>query len=494
VCYTHHALDQFLEDLLNMGIPDEDIVRLGSVNKATPRTRCLAIRQATSSVKLSREQCQILDMARKESSDEGDRLRDVSKNLEQGKFSKDDVLEHLEFRSAGPPFYSAFEVPNEQGEMVKVGKKGKAADRFYLLDRWWRGNDAGIFEEIATAFPEVWGMKPADRIKTQRSWESEMLNDRLDAFRTAGARYHDALDRISSVYMEKDLVILRQKRVIACTTTAAAKYVQSLKSVYPGVLLVEEAGEILESHILTALGPDTKQLILIGDHEQLRPKVHHDLSVEKGDGYDLNRSLFERLVLRGYPHHSLHQQHRMRPELAEFVRNLTYPGLVDAERTKNRPDIRGLQSNIVFLNHTQHEVDMEHVPDFKDTSSPSSKRNPFEAKMTLKCIRYLGQQDYKTDHIVVLTPYLGQLRLLMDEIGKYNDPVLNDLDSHDLVRAGLMPAGTAKVGKPRIRISTIGKSLHTRPITDFPFINHVFRFQRSYTNKSKTISKAKKGI
>lgn len=138
-----------------------------------------------------------------------------------------------------------------------------------------------------------------------------MLNDRLDAVRTSGTRYHDALDRISSLYMEKDLVILRQKRVIACTTTAAAKYLQSLKSLYPGVLLVEEAGETLESHILTALGPDTKQLILIGEHRQLRPKVHHDLSVEKGDGYDLNRSLFERLVLRGHPHHSLHQQHRM---------------------------------------------------------------------------------------------------------------------------------------------------------------------------------------
>ena len=459
VCYTHHALDQFLEDLLNMGIPDEDIVRLGSVKKATPRTRCLAIRQAMSSVKLSREQCQILDMARQESSDEADRLRDAFTNLEQAKFSKNDILEYLEFRSAGPPFYSAFEIPNERGDMVKIGNKGKAVDRFYLLDRWWRGKDAGIFKNIAASYPGVWGMKLADRVQAQRIWESEMLNDCLDAVRTSGTRYHDALDRISSVYMEKDLVILRQKRVIACTTTAAAKYVQTLKSAYPGVLLVEEAGEILESHILTALGPDTKQLILIGDHKQLRPKVHHDLSVEKGDGYDLNRSLFERLVLRGYPHHSLHQQHRMRPELAEFVRNLTYPDLVNAAGTKNRPDVRGLQDNIVFLNHTQHEVDMNNVPDWKDTTSPSSKHNPFEAKMVLKCVRYLGQQDYKTDNIVVLTPYLGQLRLLMDELSKDNDPVLNDLDSHDLVRAGLMPAETAKVGKPQIRISTVGKFL-----------------------------------
>ena len=460
-----------------MGIPDKDVVRLGSANKATTRTQSLAIKQATYNVKLRREQCQMLDMARQESSAEGDRLRDAFANLGPANFSKDDILEHLEFRSEGPPFYSAFETPNEQGGMVRVGKRGKAVDRFYLLDRWWRGKDAGMFKKNAAAFPGVWEMKSADRVKAQRAWDSEMLNDHLEAVRTSGTGYQDALERISSVYMERDLVILRQKRVIACTTTAAAKYVQCLKSVYPGVLLVEEAGEILESHILTALGPDTKQLILIGDHKQLRPKVHHDLSVEKGSGYDLNRSLFERLVLRGYPHKSLHQQHRMRPELAEFVRDLTYPDLVDAARTKNRPNIRGLQDNMVFLNHTQHEIDMNNVPDWKDTTSPSSKNNPFEAKMALKCVRYLGQQNYKTDSIVVLTPYLGQLRLLIDELGKDNDPVLNDLDSHDLVRAGLMPAETAKIGKPQLRISTIGK----------------FSFNaRSHAHKSKIIFKATK--
>ena len=40
-----------------------------------------------------------------------------------------------------------------------------------------------------------------------------------------------------------------------------------LGAVSPDVVLVEEAGEILESHILTALTPKTKQLILIGDHK-----------------------------------------------------------------------------------------------------------------------------------------------------------------------------------------------------------------------------------
>jgi superfamily I DNA and/or RNA helicase len=222
--------------------------------------------------------------------------------------------------------------------------------------------------------------------------------------------------------MEKDLMIIRQKRIIACTTTAAAKYVQALQSVAPGILLVEEAGEILESHILTALGPETKQLMLIGDHKQLRPKAHHDLSVEKGDGYDLNRSLFERLILRDYPHQILSQQHRMRPELSALVRQLTYPGLIDAPKTQNRPNLRGFTDNLVFLNHEEREMEMADVPNWRDATSASSKKNLFEAQMTLKCVRYLGQQGYRTDEIAVLTPYLGQLRLYSMSWGRTMTP------------------------------------------------------------------------
>ena len=41
---------------------------------------------------------------------------------------------------------------------------------------------------------------------------------------------------------------------------------------YLQVVIVEEAGEVFEAHILASLAPATEHLILIGDHEQLRPK------------------------------------------------------------------------------------------------------------------------------------------------------------------------------------------------------------------------------
>ena len=261
-----------------------------------------------------------------------------------------------------------------------------------------------------------------------------------------------------NLHREKNRKILESKSIIGCTTTGAANFVQSIQAVSPEIVLVEEAGEILESHILTALSPNTEQLILIGDHKQLRPKVHYDLSQAKDAGYDLDISMFERLVLKGYPHQTLSLQHRMRPEFSMLIRKLTYPQLSDANSTKGRPNLRGFQSNLVFVDHNHVEDGLQHVIDPRDALTGSSKQNEFEARMTLKCVKYLGQQGYGTDKIVVLTPYVAQLRLLFDILGKENDPVLNDLDTHDLVRAGLMPSATARLQKRRINLSSIGDS------------------------------------
>jgi superfamily I DNA and/or RNA helicase len=179
------------------------------------------------------------------------------------------------------------------------------------------------------------------------------------------------------------------------------------------------------------------------------------LQIEKGDGYDLNMSMFERLVLKGYPHGTLSAQHRMRPEISALVRHLTYPDLVDAPRTQNRPDLIGVRDNIVFINHDRPEDESPQVANSPKFAS-SSKQNTHEVKMVLKIVRYLGQQGYRTDNLVVLTPYLGQLQNLRLALAIDTDPVLNDLDSHDLLQAGLTSPATAKLNKKPIRLATIG--------------------------------------
>ncbi|CAM9365166.1 unnamed protein product, partial [Laminaria digitata] len=63
-----------------------------------------------------------------------------------------------------------------------------------------------------------------------------------------------------------------------------------------------------------------------GDHKQLRPKVEqYSLRAESGRGFDLNVSLFERLVNSGYPHTTLELQHRMPPEVRSYYVYFCYP-------------------------------------------------------------------------------------------------------------------------------------------------------------------------
>lgn len=105
---------------------------------------------------------------------------------------------------------------------------------------------------------------------------------------------------------------------------------------------------------------------------------NYHLTVEKDEGYDLNRSLFERLILRGYPHRTLMEQHRMRPEIADLVRHITYPELRDSPSTENRPDVRGIGDNVVFINHNKPEDEDAVIQERKaDEMGKSSKQNTY---------------------------------------------------------------------------------------------------------------------
>ncbi|CAN0509692.1 unnamed protein product, partial [Discosporangium mesarthrocarpum] len=65
--------------------------------------------------------------------------------------------------------------------------------------------------------------------------------------------------------------------------------------------------------------------------------------VESGCGFDLNVSLFERLIRGGFPHTTLELQHRMPPEVSRLVKEMTYPQLRDGPKTCNRPSLRGIR-------------------------------------------------------------------------------------------------------------------------------------------------------
>ena len=71
------------------------------------------------------------------------------------------------------------------------------------------------------------------------------------------------------------------------------------------IVIVEEAAAIFEAHIVTALSTRCEHLILIGDHVQLRPSPSvYRLAVK----YNIDVSLFERLIRNGFPNVRLNIQ------------------------------------------------------------------------------------------------------------------------------------------------------------------------------------------
>lgn len=456
ICFTNHALDQFLEDLMDIGIPSTAMLRLGG--KSTDRTKPLMIREQAGS-KLDPTQWAQINRLKPQLERDETRLHDAFNRFKATNVQTRHLMEYLEFSSEDLPFFDAFTVPEDQENgMTRVGKKGKALDTFYLLDQWIRGaKNAGVLQHLQPegAAP-VWEMSPESRRAALVRWQTAILNDLVNEIRDIGRQYNQGHGELDRVFTERDAGIIQTKRIIACTTNGAAKYFSAIQTASPRVVLVEEAGEILESHILTSLGPQTEQLIMIGDHKQLRPKCSYELSVEQGDGFDLNRSLFERLVLKGFPHVTLTQQHRMRPEISSMIRHLTYPDLTDATSTLNRANLRGFRDNVIFVNHSYPETELKNGKEVNDGRT-SSKQNEMEGQMILKCVRYLAQQGYGSDKVVVITPYLGQLKLLRDRLSHTNDPILNELDKADLIRAGLFTHVSSQPSKPTLRISTIGK-------------------------------------
>jgi hypothetical protein len=455
MCYTNHALDQFLEDLLDIGINSSSIVRLGS--KSTPRTQPLTLKEQKTATKRTQLTWNTIRALESDGYEQRDSLNESFAAYQMLAADSLSILEYLEFED--PEYFEAFTIPEEENGMIMVGEKGKAVRKDYLYNRWVKGKSANPFTKLLPAqCRSIWASEQRVRDEKVQTWKRALLDEQASSLVVQMTLLDKCQEKLSVILGEKRREVLKRKKIIGCTTTAAAMYSEDIRSAYPGIVLLEEVGEILESHVLTAISPETKHLIMIGDHLQLRPKINsYSLTLEKGDGYDLNVSLFERLIHAGYPHTTLLKQHRMCPEISSLVRSLTYPGLEDDEKTKGRPEPRGLRDRVIFFNHTNLEESFLEISDRRDEGAKQSKQNLFEAEIVLKIVKYLGQQGYGTDKLVVLTPYLGQLSLLRQTLSKTNDPVLNDLDSYDLVQAGLLSQASANHSKRAIKLSTIGK-------------------------------------
>lgn len=235
------------------------------------------------------------------------------------------------------------------------------------------------------------------RFRLYREWLDEYIKSQEEMSVKLNKEYNLNAHLLKELRMQEDLFVMKNAHILAMTTTGSSRYHNVLKDLGPRIVIIEEAAEVFEAHIVSSLSKHCEHLILIGDHVQLRPNPSvYKLAVQ----YHLDVSLFERLINNNIKQVMLTCQHRMRPEISILMKHFYPKPILNHESVEKFEKIIGLTKNIYFLNHNKLENSL------KDTQS---KLNYFEVEFLAQFCLYLMKQKYNESQITILTMYLGQM-------------------------------------------------------------------------------------
>ncbi|KXH30511.1 hypothetical protein CSAL01_09232 [Colletotrichum salicis] len=447
VCYTNHALDQLLEHLLDGGV--KNIIRIGSRSKSerlAPVNLRAVARDMTRTAAEGRDLYQSIETLDAHTSEIRDRLSNFS-------FSRDNEKIRLHLAEHYPTQHEELMGPtlpnsDDEGEWHTV-----SYSRGDVVKKWLAG---GLPTNTTRPLQRLRHLKLSnlyhqERILLYQEWLDEVLKGEIDSLSNLHKAYQANKESNSKIRSSIDLRCLQEANIIGVTTTGLATNLDLLRRVHGKVLVCEEAGEVLEAHVLAALLPTIEHAILIGDHLQLRPQIQ-DWRLQRanpaGVKYSLDVSLFERLVqpppnVPSIPFSILDTQRRMHPLIAELVRSTLYPSLSDSGNVQGYPEIPGMARRLFWLHHESPESGGKSDQDSVETSYS----NNFEIELVSALVSHLLRQGvYKSDEIAVLTPYLGQLNKLRQKLSSIMQIVINDRDMDDLAEtesASTSPQGSS---------------------------------------------------
>eukprot|EP01012_Entosiphon_sulcatum_P009431 TRINITY_DN152_c0_g1_i6.p1 TRINITY_DN152_c0_g1~~TRINITY_DN152_c0_g1_i6.p1 ORF type:complete len:1294 (+),score=241.51 TRINITY_DN152_c0_g1_i6:1279-5160(+) len=212
------------------------------------------------------------------------------------------------------------------------------------------------------------------------------------------------------------LDVLQKANVIGLTTTGCAIHADLIQAVRPSVIIVEEAAEMLEGQLLSAMANvPLQQMVLIGDHQQLRPitQIYPHAWNNK-----IDTSLFERMAANNLPLWTLTNQRRMTPSICRFVEPI-YPGLTTDRSVRGRalyltdrrrlyPDkgecVPGMCKNVFFWSHDHEEEETQW----------GGRTNAMQVRMATEIAMWLIKNGITPTQITVISPYSGQVRVLRE--------------------------------------------------------------------------------
>ena len=271
--------------------------------------------------------------------------------------------------------------------------------------RFELGKTDCMSEQEVAKVDDIMSLDFKQRWSLYRYWRKLFEKNLADKCEKRLKEYERLLRNYKELKFQQEKEVMHQAKVIGMTTSGAARYIQVLKDLKVKVVIIEEAAEVLEGHIVTSLSEHCQHLILIGDHKQLKPNPSVYALAKY---YKLDLSLFERMVNNKVDCACLELQHRMRPQISRLLRFI-YPNLKDHEVVSNYPNAKGVSSNVLFLNHDNKE---------SCDAEGRSHSNVYEAEMAKNLCHHFLKQSYKAEQITVIALYTGQLfeiKRLMDK-------------------------------------------------------------------------------
>lgn len=194
--------------------------------------------------------------------------------------------------------------------------------------------------------------------------------------------------------------ILQSADVICCTCVGAGD--PRLSKLKFRTVLIDESTQAAEPECMIPMILGCKQVVLVGDHQQLGPVIMNKKAAKAG----LNQSLFERLVLLRVPPVRLEVQYRMHPCLSLFPSNMFYDGklqngVTTQQRMRKEVDFPWpvVDSPMMFWSNLGSE---------EISASGTSYLNRTEASNVEKIITRFFKAGVAPADIGIITPYEGQ--------------------------------------------------------------------------------------
>ncbi|KAL9631181.1 MAG: hypothetical protein Q9164_006026 [Protoblastenia rupestris] len=458
VCYTNHALDQFLEHLVKDGT--QKIIRIGSRSKSAT-IEPLNLRNVTKEMERTKDEKSTAWLLRSDLESQGSALMDLVRRLRYAG-SQTSIMAYLQ--TENPAHHQQLQSLEDAEGFRTVGKKQEDNLTQWLNDPSARPSPGSANRPFQVLLQvALLSMSSTERRRVYGHWVSRIRQDTIYHLEESIQQYAETDQKLQACNQEISLRCLQQAHVIGVTTSGLACNIDLLRRVQPKVLLCEEAGEILEAHTLTAFLPSIQHAILIGDHEQLRPQVqNYELSLEnpRGEKYSLDKSTFERLITEAtsaVPYDTLQKQRRMHPSISELIRRTLYSNLLDDEIVRDYPAVTGMRKRLYWLDHRISEVGADPTKVLQ-----MSQSNDYEVDLTCSLVSHLVRQGvYKSVDIVVLTPYVRQLQKIRNALGNSFEIVVSDRDTAELDRRGIadLPTNVSATHKAMLtqtlRIATV---------------------------------------